>query len=92
MIDKLKDLKDTYENIRNAIDRGREPTDDLIIMRNFLRALAEDPTILYEKVDKDYQRFFYEDLIVNLFKRFTRERSRDEKVTKYLKHLWLIEL
>jgi hypothetical protein len=81
MINQLKDLKDTFESIRTQIDRGKEPLEDLIKMKNFLNALVEDPKLLHEAVDKDFRKFFYEDLTSGLFKRFTRERSRDEKVS-----------
>lgn len=81
MINQLKDLKDTFESIRTQIDRGKEPLEDLLKMKNFLNALVEDPTLLHTAVDKDFRKFFYEDLTAGLFKRFTRERSRDEKVS-----------
>jgi hypothetical protein len=81
MINQLKDLKDTFESIRTQIDRGKEPLEDLIKMKNFLNALVVDPTLLHNSVDKDFRKFFYEDLTAGLFKRFTRERSRDEKVS-----------
>ena len=81
MINQLKDLKDTFESIRTQIDRGKEPLEDLIKMKNFLNALVEDPTLLHNAVDKDFRKFFYEDLTSGLFKRFTRERSRDDKVS-----------
>jgi hypothetical protein len=80
-------LKDIYETIRTQIDRGKEPIDELITMRNFLKALVAEPTLLHDKVDKDFRRFFYDDLTAGLFKRFTRERSRDEKVSKIFNSL-----
>ena len=42
MIDQLKDLKDTYESARLQIDRGKEPLEDLLKLRNFLAAVNED--------------------------------------------------
>lgn len=79
MIDQLKDLKDTYEGIRMQIDKGKEPLEELIAMSNFLKALVANPNLLHEK-EKEFQKFFYDDLTAGLFKRFSRERSRDEKV------------
>jgi len=58
MIDQLKDLKDTYETVRNAIDRCKEPKQELIAISNFLQAVAAEPAIINEKVDKDYKRYF----------------------------------
>ena len=36
MIDQLKDLKDTYEIVRNQIDKGKEPVEELIKLSDFL--------------------------------------------------------
>jgi hypothetical protein len=83
MIDQLKDLKDTYESARMMIDRGKEPLEDLIKLRNFLNAIHEDPQGFIEKTDKEFKRFFYEDFSMGILKRLTRERSRDDKV-RYL--------
>lgn len=80
MIDQLKDLKDTYESVRSQIDRGKEPLEDLIKVRNFLQVVAEDITIITEKAEKDFKRFFLEDFTVGVLKRLTRERSKDDKV------------
>jgi len=62
------------------IDRGKEPVEDLLKLVGFLKALIEDPSILSEKLDKDYKRYFYDDFSMGLLKRLTRERSRDDKV------------
>jgi hypothetical protein len=79
MFNQLKDLKDTYESVRSQIDRGKEPVEELIVLQNFLKALANDPSLLHEKVDKDYRRYFYDEFTNGLLKRFIRERSRDDK-------------
>ena len=81
MINQLKDLKDTYESVRSQVDKGKEPVEELLIIQNFLRALNSDPSILHEKIDSDYRRYFYEDFTQGLLKRFVRERSRDDKVS-----------
>ena len=52
----------------------------MVQLLNFLRALAADSTLLHEKVDKDYRRFFYDDFTMGLLKRLTKEKSRDDKV------------
>lgn len=62
------------------IDRGREPLEDLIKLHNFLKEIVADPSIIIEKVDKDYKRYFFDDFTAGLLKRLTRERSRDDKV------------
>ena len=61
MIDQLKDLKDTYEGVRSQIDRGKEPLEELITLHNFLKAITETPSLIDEKMDKDYKRFFFDD-------------------------------
>jgi hypothetical protein len=80
MIDQLKDLKDIYESARQQLDRGKEPLEELIKMNAFLKALADDPSIILEKVDKDYRKTFFDDLTSGALKRLSREKSRDEKV------------
>ena len=81
MIENLKDLKDIYESARTQLERGKEPLEDLLKLNAFLKAIVEEPTIILEKVDKDYRRFFFEDMTTGALKRLIRERSRDEKVT-----------
>ena len=80
MIDQLKDLKDTYESVRSQIDRGKEPLEDLIKVRNFLQVVAEDITLITEKAEKDFKRFFLDDFTIGILKRLTRERSKDDRV------------
>jgi hypothetical protein len=46
MIDSLKDLKDIYEVVRTAIDRNKEPKQELISISAFSQAVATDHTIL----------------------------------------------
>lgn len=84
MIENLKDLKDTYEAARSLIDKGKEPMEDLIKLKNFLAAVNEDTKEFLGKIkeDKDYTKFFLDDFTVNLLKRLTKERSRDDKVSK----------
>lgn len=83
MIENLKDLKDTYESARSQIDKGKEPMEDLIKIKGFLAAVNEDVQGFLDKIkdDKDYTKFFLDDFTVNLMKRITRERSRDDKVS-----------
>lgn len=83
MIENLKDLKDTYESARSQIDKGKEPMEDLMKLKDFLAAVSEDTQGFLDKIkeDKDYTKFFLDDLTVGLFKRMTRERSRDDKVS-----------
>ena len=45
-----------------------------------MKALNEDPTLLTEKLDEDYKRYFYDDFTQGLIKRLVRERSNSEKV------------
>lgn len=55
--------------------------EDLIKLKNFLAAVSEDTQGFLDKIkeDKDYTKFFLDDLTVGIFKRLTRERSRDDK-------------
>jgi hypothetical protein len=80
MIVQLKELKDTYESAKQALVRGREPMEDLIKMNAFLKTIVEDPLIIMEYVDKEFRKFFFEELTVGALKSLTKEKSRDEKV------------
>lgn len=84
MIENLKELKDTYESARLAIDKGKEPMEDLLKLKNFLDVVAQDTQGFLDKIkeDKDYTKFFLDDFTMGLLKRLTRERSRDDKVSK----------
>lgn len=81
MIENLKDLKDIYQSAKTQLERNKEPTEDLLKMNNFLKAIVEDPSLILEKVDKDYRKFFFEELSVGALKRLSLEKSRDEKVS-----------
>lgn len=83
MIENLKELKDTYESARLAIDKGKEPMEDLLKLKNFLDVVAQDTQGFLDKIkeDKDYTKFFLDDFTMGLLKRLTRERSRDDKVS-----------
>lgn len=39
MFNQLIELKDTYETVRSQIDKAKYPTEDLIKICNFLKAL-----------------------------------------------------
>lgn len=80
MIVQLKELKDTYESAKQALVRGKEPMEDLIKMNAFLKTIVEDPLIIMEYVDKEFRKFFFEELTVGALKSLTKEKSRDEKV------------
>lgn len=84
MIVQLKELKDTYESAKQALFRGREPMEDLIKMNAFLKTIVEDPKIIMECVDKEFRKFFFEELTVGALKSLTKEKSRDEKVSLLL--------
>jgi hypothetical protein len=73
-------LKDIFETTRTLVDRGKEPLEDLAKIRDFLNTILADESILNDKVDKDYRRYFYEDFSGGILKRLTKEKSKDEKV------------
>ena len=82
MIENLKDLKDIYETAKQQLTRGREPLDEFIKLNAFLKAVVEDPkNIIFEKMDAEYRKFFFETLASGALKSITREKSRDEKVS-----------
>ncbi len=81
MIDQLKDLKDIYDSAKRQLELNRQPLEDLIKLNTFLKAIVDEPALLLEKVDKDYRKFFFEEMSVGALKRLVRERSNDEKVS-----------
>ena len=81
MIENLKDLKDIYEAAKQQLTRGREPLDEFIKLNACLKAVVEDPQIMiFEKMDAEYRKFFFDTLASGALKSITREKSRDEKV------------
>lgn len=80
MIDQLKDLKDTYQTVYSQINKAKEPLEELLTLLNFLKAVADDPSIIDTKMDKDYKRYFYDDFTQGLLKNLSRERSKNDKV------------
>jgi len=51
-----------------------------LTLLNFLKAVADDPSIIDTKMDKDYKRYFYDDFTQGLLKNLSRERSKNDKV------------
>jgi len=80
MIADLKDLKDIYEQIRSAIDKMKEPVEDLQKANLFLKHLVQTPED-FLSIDSDYKRYFYEDFSPGMLKRLTKERSKDDRVS-----------
>jgi hypothetical protein len=92
MIDQLKDLKDIYDSAKRQLELNRQPLEDLIKLNTFMKAIVDDPTLLLEKVDKDYRKFFFEEMSVGALKRLVRERSNDEKVSFTFSSLFISSL
>lgn len=88
MIDSLKDLKDTFDSARKALTLNREPIEDLIKLNGCLRAIVDNPSLLFDAEDKaDYKKFFFEDMTAGALKRLAIEKSRDEKVSPCPSHI-----
>ncbi len=81
MIDQLKDLKDTFDVVKSQIDKGKEPLEDLLKLQAFLQAVLAEPQGFFDKIDKDYKRYFLDDFTMGMLKRLSRERSKDDKVS-----------
>ena len=82
MIENLKDLKDIFESAKQQLTRGREPLDEFIKLNGCLKAAVDDPQgVVFEKMDAEYRKFFFETMSVGALKSITREKSRDEKVS-----------
>ena len=85
MIENLKDLKDIYEVAKQQLTRGKEPLDEFLKLNACLKAIVDDPqAMIFEKMDAEYRKFFFETLATGAIKSITREKSRDEKVSNIL--------
>ncbi len=86
MISELQTLKDICDTARQAIDRGREPMDELKQIQDLIGHLAENTKDLYDK-SEEYKKFFYQEMTPGVIKRLTKERSNDDKVSS--NDVWL---
>jgi hypothetical protein len=69
MLDTLQELKDIYESAKTAIDRSKEPKEDLRRISEYLSAVAEDVSGTFGKMDGDFQKYFYEVFASGLIKK-----------------------
>jgi hypothetical protein len=84
MISNLKELKDTFDAARKALAMNREPIEDLLKLNGCLKAIVEQPSLLFNKEDDEkgeYKKFFFEEMTFGALKRLSIEKSRDEKVS-----------
>jgi hypothetical protein len=61
--------------------RSKEPVEELIKMNNVLKAVADDPSVINEKMDAEFRKFFFDTMATGALKSLTKEKSRDEKVS-----------
>lgn len=48
-------------------------------LQAFLQAVLAEPQAFFDKIDKDYKRYFLDDFSMGMLKRLSRERSKDDK-------------
>ena len=76
----LKQLKEAFIAAATAIDKLKEPTNDLTFIQTaLLEALNTDRTA----TDLAFATFIYEDLGPGLAKRLSKEKSNDDTVTSF---------
>jgi hypothetical protein len=94
MFGTLQELKDTYETARQAIDRTKEPKDELRRLSEFIHHLADNVDEGFKGMDEPYTKFFYDDFCPGLVKRLVRERSTDDEVSSfdYFQYLHVISI
>ena len=51
-------------------------------MNGVLKAVVEDTSIIFEKMDDAYRKFFFDTMASGALKALTKEKSRDEKVSR----------
>ena len=80
----LRLLKETYIIAAQAIDKMKEPSNELSILAE---ALMEAITLNRTVIQQEFATFLYEDLAPGLAKRLHKERSNDETVSRFLINL-----
>lgn len=50
-------------------------------MNNVLKAVVDNPSVINEKMDADFRKFFFDTMATGALKALTKEKSRDEKVS-----------
>ncbi len=81
MIEDLKDLKDIYEVARKELVRFKEPIEELVKLCGCLKAVVENPDLLFKHQDPAYRKFFLEEMAVGALKGLSDTRSRDDRVS-----------
>jgi hypothetical protein len=81
MIENLKELQDIFESAKQQITRGKEPVEELLKMNGVLKAVVDDTSIIFEKMDDAYRKFFFDTMASGALKALTKEKSRDDKVS-----------
>lgn len=81
MIDKLQDLKDIYQAAKTQLERNKQPLEDLLKLNASIAAVVQEPSLVLDHPDKEYKKFFLEELAFNALKKLTLEKSQDEKVS-----------
>mmetsp|Transcript_26076 Transcript_26076/g.18544 ORF Transcript_26076/g.18544 Transcript_26076/m.18544 type:complete len:85 (+) Transcript_26076:134-388(+) len=56
-----------------------EPMQELLQIRDFLRVLSHDNKLNGAEENAEFRKLYYEQMVPNLVKRMTRERSSDDK-------------
>ena len=55
--------------------------DELLKMNGALHAVVMNPSLIFEKMDAEYRKFFFDTMATGALKALTKEKSRDEKVS-----------
>jgi hypothetical protein len=50
-------------------------------MNGALQAVVENPSLIFDKMDGEYRKFFFDTMATGALKALTKEKSRDEKVS-----------
>ena len=79
MSEKLKELKDVYDQLKKALDKGQEKKELLLQIVEFLDEMIATPRLL-DAEDKEFATFVYGELSSGIIKRLCKERSSDREV------------
>ena len=89
MNEKLKELKDTYDELKKALDKGQEKKELLLKLIEFLDEMIANPRLL-DAEDKEFRTFVYGEFSSGTIKRLCKERSSDREVSPSISNSSLI--
>jgi len=77
---RLKDFKEAYIVAATAIDKLKEPLQELIVLKQTIDLMLDEAIM---DTEEDWRKFVYNDLGLGMAKRMQKERSYQEIVSSF---------